>query len=171
MTCDVLPGHHDGDREGQDEDASDGAETADKLSQEGCRVHIIPNSCQRHQTPPERVIKWPKLFLGSLSLNGKYEAGVEKYCYDHDDEQEAELLVRLPESVDETLQPRKVSHHLEDPHDSHDPQQTDDLPRLPDDLQVLKTNQNGREEEGGDGEKVYQIHFVTEEPSLLGADN
>ena len=57
VMCDVLPGHHDGDREGQDEDASDGAETADKLSQEGCRVHIIPNSCQRHQTPPERVIK------------------------------------------------------------------------------------------------------------------
>ena len=45
---------------------------------------------------------------------------------DHEHEQ-PQLLVCLVEGVDEGLEPREVTHQLEDPHDPHHPHQPDDL--------------------------------------------
>ena len=41
--------------------------------------------------------------------------------------EQAELLVRLVEGVDEGLETREVAHQLEDPHNTHHPHQPDDL--------------------------------------------
>ena len=47
-------------------------------------------------------------------------------------------LVCLVESVDERLEAGEVSDQLEDPHNSHDPHQTNNLTRLTHDLEVLE---------------------------------
>ena len=47
-------------------------------------------------------------------------------------------LPDLIERVDERLEPGKVPDELEDPHDSHHPNQPHDLPRLAHDLKILQ---------------------------------
>ena len=61
----------------------------------------------------------------------------------------------LVQSVDEGLEPHEVANHLEDPQNPHDPQQPDDLPRLPDDVQVFKPGQEDGEEVGNQGDQVH----------------
>ena len=93
----------------------------------------------------------------------------------------------LMQSVDEGLEPSKVANHLEDPQNPHDPQQPDDLPRLPDDVQVLKSGQEDGEEVGNQGDQVhleyrwtihlyeqisrlYQVHSILDKLFLVRRD-
>ena len=55
----ILPRDNDWYREGQNEDPGNRTETTDKLAHEGGGVHVVPHSCQGHQTPPERLNKSP----------------------------------------------------------------------------------------------------------------
>ena len=110
------------------------------------------------------------LLLWSLYFNGKDEAGVEKNRDNHYHEQKAELFIGLAKCEDETLESSKVSHHLEDPHDSHDPQQSDDLSRLANNFQVLQTKHDRREEKRRDSQEVNHIHFVTNKSSFPRTD-
>ena len=111
------------------------------------------------------------LFLWSLYFNGEDEAGVEKYRHNHYHKQEAEFFISLTKCIDETLETSEVADHLEDPHDSHDPQQSDDLASLPNDLKVLQTEHDRRQEERRDSQEVDHIHFVTNKSTLPRADN
>ena len=50
------------------------------------------------------------------------------------------------QGVDQTLKSHKMSNHLEDPENSHNPQKPDDLPSFPNDVQILKTSEDDGEE-------------------------
>ena len=77
--------------------------------------------------------------LLSMKFFGKVDKRRESEdCNRHQDEEEAELLVGLLEGVEQGLEPSEMSDQLVNPQDSHDFDQTDDLPRLPDDLEVLQ---------------------------------
>ena len=80
-------------------------------------------------------------------------------------------LVSLLESVEQGLKSSKMSDKLEDPENPHDPHQADHLPRLPDDLKVLKPLEDQREVEGDDGKKIDQVHGTLDEFKLVGADD
>ena len=111
------------------------------------------------------------LLVWSLYLDGEDEAGVEKYRHNHNHKQQAQFFISLAKGIDETLQTSEVSDHLEDSHDSHDPQQSDNLASLSNDLQVLQTKEDCGEEERRDSQEVDHIHFVTNKPSLPRADS
>ena len=74
-------------------------------------------------------------------------------------------------SVEERLQASKVSDQFKDPQNPHDPDKPDHLPRLPDDLKVLKPLEDQREVEGDDGKKIDQVHGTLDEFKLVGADD
>ena len=84
-------GDHDRNRQGEDEDPGDSAQATDKLAHESRGVHVVANSGEGHQPPPEAVIEGPAPGLGSLGLNGKDEAGVEEDGHNHDHKQQAKL--------------------------------------------------------------------------------
>ena len=70
-------------------------------------------------------------------------------------------IMCLVQSVDKGLEPNEVANHLEDPQNPHDPQQPDDLPRLPDDVQVFKPGQENGEEVGNQGNQVHlEYHWI-----------
>ena len=66
---------HDGDGQSEDEDPGHSTahtfvntsqciggllpESADKLAEKCCRIHVVSHRGQSHQTPPERIIKRP----------------------------------------------------------------------------------------------------------------
>ena len=50
------------------------------------------------------------------------------------------------QGVDQTLKSHKMSNHLEDPENSHNPQKPDDLPSFPNDVKVLKPGEDDGEE-------------------------
>ena len=65
------------------------------------------------------------------------------------------------QSVDQTLETHKVANHLEDPENSHNPQKPDYLPSFPNDVKVLKSGKDDREEVGD------QCHQVDLDFTLL----
>ena len=65
------------------------------------------------------------------------------------------------QSVDQTLESHKVSNHLEDPENSHDPQKPDNLPSFANDVKVLKPSEDNGEEVGDQRHQVHlHNHFI-----------
>ena len=96
-----------------------------------------PHGGEGHQPPPEGVQEGPG--AGGVVLLGEvYQGGKGEDRHPDQEHEEAELLVGLVEGVDEWLEPGEVTDKFEDPHDTHDSHQTDNLARLPHDLKVLK---------------------------------
>ena len=82
-------------------------------------------------------------------------------------EQEAQLLVRLAQGVQEGLQAGKVLEqlvHTEDPQHLH---QTDDLAGLADDFKVLQLFEYQGSEEGNEANEVHQVQFVHKKSDLV----
>ena len=52
------------------------------------------------------------------------------------------------------------------PEYSHDPDESDNFPGLPDDLDVLQLIEEDGQVEGDDGQHVHHVHRVLEEPPL-----
>ena len=52
-------------REGDDEDPSEGAQTAGQLAQEGVRLEVVAYCGQGHQAPPQAVVERPGLEIAS----------------------------------------------------------------------------------------------------------
>ena len=62
--------------------------------------------------------------LLTVLLEGEHEAGEHENGDADDDQNQAEVLVRLVEGVHQALEPDKVTDHLENPKNSHDPENT-----------------------------------------------
>ena len=156
------------------------------VTQERFWVELIAHGGDGHQSPPERLYKGPDVAgmvdLGRPVLAGHVpgpvgavvtvrhlllrevdQAGVGEDGHGDDDEEEAELLVGLLESVEQGLEASKVSDQLEYPQYPHHSHQADHLPRLTDDLEVLQPLQQDRQVERNDSEEIDQIHRVLED--------
>ena len=101
--------------------------------------------------------------LGEVDKGGEGEDG-----HGHQDEEEAELLVSLLEGVEQGLETSEMSDQFVNSQDSHNFDQSDDLPSLPDDLEVLQPLQEEREEERNDGEEVDHVHGAADEFEFPG---
>ena len=60
-------------------------------------------------------------------LEGEHETGEHEDGDADDDQNQAEILVRLVEGVHQALQTNKVTDHLENPKNSHDPEKDSKL--------------------------------------------
>ena len=68
----------------------------------------------------------------------------------------------LTQRINQALNPGEMSNHLENAHDSHDSNQSDDLASFPNDLHVLQALQHHTKEEGHDCQQIDEVHFVPE---------
>ena len=80
-------------------------------------------------------------------------------------------LVGLLQSVEQGLEPRKVSNQFEQPQNPHHPNQPDDLSCFPDYLVVLQTLEEDGDVERDDGGEVDDVERVLDEPQLVGTDD
>ena len=103
--------------------------------------------------------------LGKVDQGGEGEDG-----HGHQDEEEAELLVSLLEGVEQGLETSEMSDQFVNSQDSHYFDQSDDLPSLPDDLEVLQPLQQQREIERDDGADVDDVHRVSDKLDFVRAN-
>ena len=84
--------HHDGYGQCEDEDAEEGAKPARHLPQHSRRVEVVTHRGEGHEGEPEGVDKVPDALV---ALGEVDEAGYGQHGHANQEEEEAELFVRL----------------------------------------------------------------------------
>ena len=159
----------DGDGEGDDENSADTADQSHTLAGQGGGVHVaVAHRGHGDGRPPERGGNAGEGSLLHLSLSEVAEAGEDEDPHGDEHEEQAELLVAVPDGEAETLQSGGMSGELQDP---EDPEDSEDLNDSLDVLVLALLHLVLHEEEGDvvreDGEDVNDVEAAFDEGPLV----
>ena len=165
--------HDDGDGERDDQHPADGAGGAAQLPEPGARRDVaVAYGGHRDDGPVQRRRHRDELVRVGVLLHHEGEAREDEHAHDHDEAQQAELLVRVLQRGAESLESGDVATQPEYPQDPHDAEDLGHPPHLVLVLaRALHVGQGEGHEVGHDAEQVDHVHALLDEVPLLGRGN